>query len=65
MWLCVATQGDLLDVINSWDEARRAAAYAVIAEIEAEALLNMKLMPGLDQLCRLLDAKGVTHRLTD
>ncbi|GBF95282.1 hypothetical protein Rsub_08313 [Raphidocelis subcapitata] len=56
-------KGDILDVINSWPEEERARAYAAIAEIEAAALADMKLMPGLHELCEALDAAGVPRGL--
>ena len=35
---------DILDAINGWPEAeRRERAYAAIAEVEGEALKNMKV----------------------
>ena len=37
------TQGDILDVIGGWPEAERARAYAAIAEIEQQALADMKV----------------------
>ncbi|KAI8476002.1 MAG: HAD-like domain-containing protein [Monoraphidium minutum] len=57
------TQGDILDVINSWPEAEQARAHAAIKEIEAQALQDMKLMPGLHELCELLDSAGVPRGL--
>jgi hypothetical protein len=36
-------KGDILDVISSWPEAERARAYAAIAEIEEQALADMKV----------------------
>ena len=37
---------DILDAINGWPEAeRRERAYAAIAEVEEEALKNMKVGP--------------------
>ena len=56
--------GDILDVIDSWgDESRQKKAYAAIAEVEAEALLNMKVMPGAQELCTFLDANRVPRGL--
>lgn len=56
----MGTTGDILDVISSWPEPeRRARAYAAIAEIEDEALANMKLMPGAASLCAFLDGANV------
>ncbi|KAH7623919.1 putative Haloacid dehalogenase-like hydrolase domain-containing protein [Nannochloris sp. 'desiccata'] len=57
------TEGDILTVIDAWPAERRAKAYAAIAEIEAEALQNMKIMPGAVVLCSLLDASHVPRAL--
>lgn len=54
---------DILDVIHSWDEERQKKAFAVIAEIEEEALRNMKLMPGAAELCELLDKNKLPRAL--
>ena len=57
-------RGDILDIINSWESTeRRKEAFAIIAEIEEEALRNMKVMPGAEELCRLLDNEGVPRGL--
>lgn len=55
--------GDILDVIHGWDEARQKEAFATIAEIEEEALRNMKLMPGAAELCSLLDEARLPRAL--
>lgn len=36
-------QGDILDVINAWPDAERARAYAAIAQIEEQALADMRV----------------------
>ena len=57
-------EGDILDVIKSWDDpARQKAAFMTIAEIEEQALKDMKVMPGAEELCRLLDSAGVPRGL--
>ncbi|GIM12117.1 hypothetical protein Vretimale_15537, partial [Volvox reticuliferus] len=56
-------QGDILDVINRWPEAKRAEAYATIAEIEEQALRDMALMPGALELCEFLDQRGLPRGL--
>lgn len=55
--------GDILTVIDAWPPARRAAAYAAIAEVEAEALARMEVMPGVQELCAVLDAARVPRAL--
>lgn len=57
------TEGDILTVIDAWPADKRASAYAAIAEIEEQALQDMKIMPGADDLCSLLDAAGVPRAL--
>lgn len=43
--------GDLFAVLSSWkDEARVAAAFATILELEAEAAASLELAPGLEEL---------------
>lgn len=55
--------GDILHVIHSWDEERQKEAFAKIAEIEEEALQNMKLMAGAEELCALLDEAKLPRAL--
>ena len=50
---------DILAVISGWDAARRAAAHATIAEVEAEALARMRLMHGAAELGAWCAARGV------
>ena len=50
---------DILAVIASWEEPRRVAAHALIAEIEAEALSRMRLMAGAAALGAWCAARGV------
>jgi HAD superfamily hydrolase (TIGR01549 family) len=57
------TEGDILTVIDAWPADRRTKAYAAIAEIEEEALQNMKIMPGAAELCSLLDSAQVPRAL--
>ena len=57
------TEGDILDVLNGWDPDRRAAAFATIAEMEEQALKDMRVMPGAQELCAALDAAGVPRAL--
>ena len=38
--------GDILHVIDQWEEGRRAEAYRVIKEMEAEAKEKLQIMPG-------------------
>jgi beta-phosphoglucomutase-like phosphatase (HAD superfamily) len=55
--------GDILDVISSWPAEEQQKAYAKIAAIEDQALLDMKTMPGLLELCSYLDLQGVARGL--
>ena len=55
--------GDILDIINGWPEAQRAVAYATIAEIEEQALRDMKVMPGAEELCSYLDSNNIPRAL--
>ena len=54
---------DILTVIDGWPADQRAAAYKAIADVEQEALQNMKVMPGAEELCSLLDVAGVPRAL--
>ncbi|GAX82530.1 hypothetical protein CEUSTIGMA_g9957.t1 [Chlamydomonas eustigma] len=55
---------DILDTINSWSDAeRKEKAFAAILEMEEEALLAMKLMPGAGELCNFLDSRHVPRGL--
>eukprot|EP01025_Chloroclados_australasicus_P064564 TRINITY_DN8640_c0_g1_i1.p1 TRINITY_DN8640_c0_g1~~TRINITY_DN8640_c0_g1_i1.p1 ORF type:complete len:236 (-),score=10.99 TRINITY_DN8640_c0_g1_i1:297-1004(-) len=56
-------QGDILEVIKSWPVNEQRRAYSVIAEIEQEALKDMKVMPGAVELCRFLDDNLVPRGL--
>lgn len=51
---------DILDYIASLPtDLDKQRAFGVIAEIEEKALEEMQLMPGVLELCRLLDARGL------
>jgi len=55
---------DILDCIKGWDdEERKRRAYAAVAEVEAEALENMRVMPGAHELCSFLDDHRVPRGL--
>lgn len=43
--------------------AQQEAAHAAIAEIEAQALRDMQLMPGVLELSQKLDERGVPRAL--
>jgi beta-phosphoglucomutase-like phosphatase (HAD superfamily) len=58
-----AIDGDILDVIASWPAEQQAAAHAAIAEVEAQALRDMQLMPGVLELSQFLDGRGVPRAL--
>ena len=55
--------GDILDVIASWPPEQQQAAHAAIAEVEAQALRDMQLMPGVLELSAYLDALGMPRAL--
>lgn len=55
--------GDILDVIKSWSPEKQAKAHATIMEIELEALRDLKVMPGVIELCEALDAAGIPRGL--
>ena len=38
--------GDILHVIDDWEEERRAEAYRIIKEMEADAKERLQIMPG-------------------
>jgi len=46
---------DILKVIAEWDSTRQKEAYRAIAEVEEQALRDMKIMPGAVELCAELD----------
>ena len=54
---------DILTEIEGWSEAERARAYAIIHEMETEALATMRRMPGAATLGAFLDATGVPRGL--
>jgi HAD superfamily hydrolase (TIGR01549 family) len=56
-------EGDILHAIHSWPLAERKAAEAAIAEVEARALADMRVMPGAPELAALLDAARVPRAL--
>jgi HAD superfamily hydrolase (TIGR01549 family) len=56
-------EGDILHVIHSWPEDKQAEAFKKIAEIEEEALENLKVMPGAVELCQRLDDAGMPRAL--
>ncbi|KAK9806781.1 hypothetical protein WJX72_002579 [[Myrmecia] bisecta] len=55
--------GDVLDTIATWPPEQQVVAYAAIAEVEHEALGEMRLMPDLHDLCKLLDDAGIPRGL--
>ena len=57
------TEGDILELVNRLDEERRAEALSAIAEVEQEALDNLKLMPGLVSLVKKLDEMKLPRAL--
>ena len=55
--------GDILDIIASWPAEQQVAAHAAIATVEARALQDMQLMPGVLELSAFLDQLGVPRAL--
>lgn len=58
-----ATTGDILHEIDQWEDDRRAEAYRVIGEIEADAKQRLQIMPGARELCSFLDSRFVRRGL--
>ena len=54
---------DILTEIEGWSEAERERAYAIIHEMESEALATMRRMPGAATLGAFLDARGLPRGL--
>lgn len=53
-------QGDVLEIIAATqDEAQRTHLTKVLKAFEIESLSHMAIMPGVIQLCQLLDAHGI------
>lgn len=46
------TGGDILDIISTWEPDRQKWAHDTLAEIERQALEKLKVMPGVQELCR-------------
>ncbi len=57
------TEGDILKIIHGWDEARQKEAYSAIAEIEEQALRDMKVMAGAVELCQELDERNMPRAI--
>ena len=57
------TEGDILKIIHGWDEARQTEAHRVIAEIEEQALRDMKIMAGAVELCKELDERNMPRAI--
>ena len=51
--------GDILAVLRSWPAERRAAAFAVIEEIEDRARAELRVQPGAPELLAFLDDHGI------
>lgn len=56
-------EGDILEVLATMDAERQAEARAAIWEVEQQALKDMRLMPGVQQLCSFLDSEGIPRGL--
>jgi beta-phosphoglucomutase-like phosphatase (HAD superfamily) len=55
--------GDILEMVSKLDEVKKAKALAAIADVEQEALDNLRLMPGLLTLLRRLDELNMPRAL--
>lgn len=55
--------GDVLTTIKGWTSERQAWANAILADIEEEAMRNMKLMPGTAELLAFLDGRRLPRGL--
>lgn len=56
-------EGDILEVLATMDAHKQAIARAAIWDVEEQALKNMRLMPGVQQLCSFLDSEGIPRGL--
>ena len=57
-------EGDVVEMVMSFPtSAGRSAAKAVFDDIEEKARLNMKLMPGMVELCKYLDENNIKRAL--
>ncbi|MEW5303146.1 MAG: hypothetical protein WDW36_005867 [Sanguina aurantia] len=54
---------DILDFISTQSVEQQALSHAAIKEIEAQALEDMSAMPGVHDLCEMLDAKSIPRGL--
>ncbi len=54
---------DILDYISGLTPEQQTAALAAIEEIEEQALVDMKAMPGAVELARFLDMHGLPSEL--
>jgi phosphoglycolate phosphatase-like HAD superfamily hydrolase len=53
------TQGDVVTMVDTFSPPSREKAMAIFADIEAKALRDMKLMPGMLELCQYLDDNNI------
>lgn len=53
------TQGDVVTMVDTFSPPYREKAMAIFADIEAKALRDMKLMPGMLELCQYLDDNNI------
>jgi len=57
-------EGDILAAVEAWaDPARRAAAHAIIEEVELAGLDRLQFAPGLHEVLTSLDRRGVPRGL--
>jgi HAD superfamily hydrolase (TIGR01549 family) len=57
------SEGDILATVKAWPPHRRAAAFAVIEEIEEEARRRLTVQPGAVELVTLLERHGIARAI--
>jgi phosphoglycolate phosphatase-like HAD superfamily hydrolase len=56
-------QGDVVTMVDTFPPPYQQQGMEVFDDIEAQALRDMKVMPGMLDLCRLLDERGMKRAL--
>jgi HAD superfamily hydrolase (TIGR01509 family) len=56
-------EGDILEVIRSWPEARQKDAFAIIEEIEEDGRFRLELQPGAESLMRVLEQRKIPRAI--
>ncbi|XP_050215561.1 haloacid dehalogenase-like hydrolase domain-containing protein At2g33255 [Mercurialis annua] len=54
---------DILHHIEQWSPDKQRTAYEVILDFERQGLDRLQIMPGVVELCRLLDSKNIRRGL--